>query len=134
MNRRLNIHSAWVILLIYILSLGTLGLFLWLIIPLILRELKGFTVDLQQMVAQTKIFFEGEISIGGLIINGPDIYSQIISSIQGIATSLVGKTITAITKVVELVIWFVFILIVSLNFIKDNQAIIRWLEDLAPAD
>ncbi len=133
-QQRLKFARGLAILLVYLLLLAILGLTLWLVIPLILRELKGFTVDLQQMVAQTKIFFEGEISIGGLIINGPDIYAQIISTIQDIAASLVGKTITAITKVAELVIWFVFILIVSFYFIKDNQAIIRWLEDLAPAD
>jgi len=133
-QQRLKFARGLAILPVYLLLMAILGLTLWLVIPLILRELKGFTVDLQQMVAQTKIFFEGEISIGGLIINGPDIYAQIISSIQGIATVLVGKTITAITKVAELVIWFVFILIVSFYFIKDNQAIIRWLEDLAPAD
>lgn len=133
-QQRLKFARGLAILLVYLLLLAILGLTLWLVIPLILRELKGFTVDLQQMVAQTKIFFEGEISIGGLIINGPDIYAQIISTIQDIAASLVGKTITAITKVAELVIWFVFILIVSFYFIKDNQPIIRWLEDLAPAD
>lgn len=132
-QQQLNFARGLAILLVYLLLLAILGLILWLVIPLILRELKGFTVDLQQMVAQTKIFFEEEIAIGGLNINGPDIYAQIISSIQEIAASLVGKTITAITKVAELVIWFVFILIVAFYFIKDNQAIIRWLEDLAPA-
>jgi len=132
-QQQLNFARGLAILLVYLLLLAILGLILWLVIPLILRELKGFTVDLQQMVAQTKIFFEEEIAVGGLNINGPDIYAQIISSIQEIAASLVGKTITAITKVAELVIWFVFILIVAFYFIKDNQAIIRWLEDLAPA-
>ena len=100
-QQQLNFARGLAILLVYLLLLAILGLILWLVIPLILRELKGFTVDLQQMVAQTKIFFEEEIAIGGLNINGPDIYAQIISSIQEIAASLVGKTITAITKVAE---------------------------------
>ncbi len=133
-QQRLNIARALAILMVYLVLLALMGLILWLIIPIIIREVKGFTVDLQQMLAQTRIFFEGEISIGGLIINGPEVYSQIISSIQEFAASLLGKTLTAITKVAELMIWFVFILIVAFYFIKDNQSIVRWIEDLAPAD
>lgn len=131
-HERLKIPRSLGILLVYLVLLAILGLILWLVIPIIIREVKGFTIDIQRMVAETQQFFEGEFSIGGILISGPEIYSQLILTIQQTASSLVVKTLSAITVIAEWLVWFIFILIIAFYFIKDYRSIIRWLEDLAP--
>lgn len=126
MNRHLNIHRAWVILLIYILLLVTLGLFLWLIIPQLIRQISAFLFSIVQMFMETCKYFQGKLELGGFIISSPKIYTQIISSIRQAATPMVGRTLNAISVLVQGALWAVLTLIISFYFIKDHERIKCW--------
>ncbi len=132
LQARLGIGRAGAILIVYLVMLTIIGLLLWLVIPIIIREVSGFTVNLQSMIVQTRSYFDGELAIGGLVISGPEVYAQIIASIQQAAAPLVGKTLNALAVVAESIIWFIFILIIGFYLIKDNESILQWIEELAP--
>ena len=121
LNRHLNIHRAWVIFLIYILLLVTLGLFLWLIIPQLIRQISAFLFSIVQMFMETCEYFQGELELGGFIISSPKIYTQIISSIRQASTPMVGRTLNAISVLVQGALWAVLTLIISFYFIKDHK-------------
>lgn len=111
LNRHLNIHRAWVIFLIYILLLVTLGLFLWLIIPQLIRQISAFLFSIVQMFMETCKYFQGELELGGFII----------SSIRQASTPMVGRTLNAISVLVQGALWAVLTLIISFYFTKDHK-------------
>lgn len=113
-------------MLIYILLLVTLGLFLWLIIPQLIRQISAFLFSIVQMFMETCKYFQGKLELGGFIISSPKIYTQIISSIRQAATPMVGRTLNAISVLVQGALWAVLTLIISFYFIKDHERIKCW--------
>jgi predicted PurR-regulated permease PerM len=131
-QKRLHMNRALAIVLIYLLLLLVGTGILMLVIPLLIHQFSGFTINLENIFAQARDLFAGQIEIAGVVVKGQDVYQQVIKALEGLAEPLFGTTLNVVSTLLSSIVWLIFILIVSFYLIKDSTKVVGWLERLAP--
>lgn len=129
---RLRLPRALATLLSYLVLLAALTAILMLIIPPLASQLSGLTLDFQRFLSAMQTFFQGSISIAGVVIDLEAGFSAVVQGLQGLLEPLFGQTLGFLFQAIGSLVWVVFISVISFYLIKDAGALGAWVEHLVP--
>jgi predicted PurR-regulated permease PerM len=132
LHSKLRFPRALAIVTIYlILGLIITGV-LWLFIPMLIKQIGRFTLNIEGLLIQAGTFFSGQINIAGYTIDGQIILQRLVSSLEGAVSPVLGGTLDIVTTLLESIVWIVFIVVISVYLIKDNLKLRQWFSNLIP--
>lgn len=131
-QRKLRLSRTAAILLAYLLMLLVISAVLMIVIPLLIRQVGGFNLNIIFWLEKARNLFNDKIVIGDIVIDGPTLLGQIVSSLEGMLRPLFGTTLDVVAKLLESLVWIVFIFVISIYLIKDSNKILAWFLKLAP--
>ncbi len=132
LHTRFRIPRGLAIFLSYLLVILIITAILMVIIPLLINQLGGLTTNIEGLLSQAARFFDEDLTIAGFVINGQALLSRIIAALESAVEPVLGGTIDVVTTVLELIVWIVFILVISVYLIKDSQSLRKWFSRLIP--
>jgi predicted PurR-regulated permease PerM len=103
-----------------------------LIVPPLVAQLTILNLDIQNLIQETEDILGSQYHILGLTIDARSIFSQAVTSLQGLTEPFIGRTLGLVVDVISSVVWVIFILVVSFYLIKDGPALRAWFETLPP--
>lgn len=132
MQKRMHLRRGLALAILYVVLLAALAALLWLIIPLLFKQVVGFVTNLENLVLEAQPYLDRTWTLAGYTINGRDLAARAIVSLEGSLQPILGQTVNIAARLLEAVIWLVFILVISFYLIKDNQKILAWFSGLFP--
>jgi predicted PurR-regulated permease PerM len=129
---RTRIPCGLVTAAIYLLVFGLIVLVVSLLAPLLVRQVRSFQLDFQEVSADLGAFVSQPLRIGNLSLDLARVYDELISTLTGLVQPLATQTVALLAGVVSIVIQVIFIGIVSFYLTKDGPAIGRWLVQWVP--
>lgn len=131
-QKKLKLPRGLGILLAYLLMLLLIAGVLMIIIPLLIRQVGGFNLNIIQWLEQARSLFSDKITIAGVVIDGPTLLGQIVNQLEGLLQPVFGTTLDVVASLLESIVWIVFIVIISIYLVKDASKIMAWFESLVP--
>jgi len=117
---------------IYLLVFGLIVLLVSLLAPFLVRQVRSFQLDFQEVSTSVGTFFSQPLQIGTLRLDLPRVYDELVATLTGLIQPLATQTVALLAGVVSIVIRVIFIGIVSFYLTKDGPAIGRWLAQWVP--
>jgi len=125
----------WLIaLFVYLIMITLLALIPIVFLPPLAEQVADINVDFQLILAQLEQFFSYRYVVAGQVIDGGELFNQSVTVIQEALQPLFGHTLGFAFEILESLVWIVFILVISFYLVKDNAALIDWLDKLPPKD
>ena len=134
LDRRLPLPRWVITLLVYLLALALLVLIPIIFVPPLAEQITKINLDFQLILAQLEDLFAHQYVVAGQIIDGAEIFSQAVAVIQESLQPLFGHTLGFAFDVIESLVWIVFVFVISFYLIKDNAAVMEWMDRLPPKD
>ncbi len=129
---RLKISRGVALMIAYLVVSTVITTLFLVFVPLLIDQLRGFNVNLRDLLDQARQLFNQEFTLAGVLISGPNMMRQISLSLEGFFQPLLGTTLDLLTRMVEWLVWIIFIIIISVYLIKDSRKVIAWFDHLAP--
>ena len=127
---RLRLKRSLAALLVYLVLIAfiiTAGI---LLTPVIVNQFSHFIRSIRDLLEEAKDLFSGPIIYAGLKLNGPEVLSRIENMIQTWSEPLVGSALDFLARLVESVVWGIFITFISFYLILDSTKLIGWIDHL----
>ena len=134
LEQRLPLPRWLITLLVYLMAIAILIIIPGIFLPPLADQVADINVDFQLILAQAEELFAHRYVIAGQVIDGGEIFNQSVSVIQESLQPLFGHTLGFAFDVIESLVWVVFVLVISFYLVKDNQAVVEWLDGLPPHD
>ena len=134
LEKKIKIPRVLAIAIFYLLLFCLIGLGLYIAIPMLINQVSTLDLGLQDTINQTSAWFGKSYDFAGFVINGNDILTRAVDSLQGIFEPLIGQTLDIVGVLFSSLIWLIFILIISFYLIKDSEKILSWFEHLVPEE
>lgn len=134
LEKRLPLPRWLIALFVYLIMIAILALIPIVFLPPLAEQVADINVDFQLILAQLEDFFSYQNEIAGQVIDGAEIFNQVVTVIQESLQPLFGHTVDFAFGVVESLVWVVFILVISFYLVKDNAAVVEWIDQLPPKD
>lgn len=134
LEARLPLPRWLIALFVYLISITILALIPIVFIPPLADQVADINVDFQLILAQLENVFAHRYEIAGQVIDGAEIFNQSVTVIQESLQPLFGHTVGFAFDVLESIVWVVFIFVISFYLVKDNIAVIEWIDSLPPPD
>ena len=132
LENRLKISRGAALAIAYLVVTAFITTVFLVLVPLLIDQLRGFNLNLRDLLDQARQLFNQEFTLAGVLISGPNMMRQISLSLEGIFQPLVGTTLDLLTGLMESLVWIIFIIIISVYLIKDSRKVIAWFDHLAP--
>lgn len=133
-QKRLRLPRGLGILLAYLLMLLLITGVLMIIIPMLIRQVGGFNLNIIYWLEQARSLFSDKITIAGVVIDGPTLLGQIVTQLERLMQPVFGTTLNIVASLLESIVWIVFIIIISIYLVKDASKIMVWFTNLVPPD
>jgi predicted PurR-regulated permease PerM len=133
LQKKFRIHRVVSILIIYLILFLVIAYLITLAIPASINQVRLISSDLELLVVQARQLFTEPIQIGELMtFDEQELLNSVNDSLQGGVERLLEGTLDLAAKVIEYIVWIVFIVIISIYLIKDSTSLMIWLEKLVP--
>ena len=133
LQKKLRIQRVISILLIYLILFLVIVYLITLAVPASINQVRLISSDLELLVVQARQLFTEPIQIGNVMtFDEQELLNSINDSLQSGVERLLEQTIGLATKLIEYIVWIVFIVIISIYLIKDSASLMIWLEKLVP--
>jgi len=129
---RLHLHRVVAILLVYLVMLLVITAILMLVIPRLGIQVKVFTGDLEGIIRRVPDWLGSQVILAGIPINGSDLATRLANTLESAVQPILGQTLDVVTSFFEVVVWVVFIVVISIYLIKDSDKLTVWLHSLPP--
>lgn len=133
-QKKLRLNRVVAILIIYLILLLVIAYLITLAVPASINQVRTISSDLELLLLQARHLFTEPIQIGDvLIIDEQELLNSINDSLQTGVERLLEQTLDLAAKVIESIVWIIFIVIISIYLIKDSRSLMTWLETLVPS-
>jgi len=119
-SQRTRLPRGLVTVLIYLLFLAAIGLAMWLLTPLLVRQVTAFRVDMEAVTKATESFLTRQYTIGGFTVDLSQFYAELQRELAGLIRPAVSQTLALAMQAVTTAVWLVFIMVISFYLIKDG--------------
>jgi predicted PurR-regulated permease PerM len=133
-QQKLKINRVLSIIVIYILLIALLAAALFTLLPILVDQIQLFSINIEIYLDQTRLFLEKDFEIFGLIIDGQEVWGRLIDTLENLLEPAFSITMDAVTILFSSLIWFIFIVMISIYLIKDSEKINHWTQGLIPPD
>ena len=130
----LHLPRALSVLLAYVLVGAVIAGLLTFIIPYLVGQVTASQWNFDGILQQITSLLGKNFTIWGFTIDGREITTRVVDTLQQILSPVVGHTITLVTGVVSSLVWVIFILIITFYLLKDSRAIGAGMERLVPPE
>ncbi len=121
--------------LVYLLFLAALIAIPSIITPPIVRQVAGFSLDMQRIESEIEQVLSRPIQIGNLISLDPaELFLNLERRIVEGIGEIPGGAVDIVAGVTENLVWVLVILVTTFYLMRDGPRIRTWLENLAPTD
>ncbi len=134
LEERLPISRGAITGLVFLVVLTLLSLIPVVFLPPLGEQIADLNLDFQLLLQQLEEMLGHQYVIAGQTIDGAAIFNQIVSVVQDVVQPLFGETLGIAFDLISSLVWVVFIFVVSFYLVKDNTALIEWLDRLPPVD
>jgi predicted PurR-regulated permease PerM len=128
----LKLPRALAVLIVYFLLLLFVGGVLTIVIPILVNRVAGTELNLDELQRQISSLIGGEFTIFDFTINGQEILTRVVDTLQQILEPVVGHTLDLVTGIVSSLVWVIFILIISFYLVKDGEQLGERFGQLVP--
>lgn len=128
----LHIRRGLAILIVYLFLTCLITLIFMVGIPLLGDQIRDLNLNLNHELDQLRNLFTQPISLAGFSINGADLATQLEKSLSGFMETTLNRTIVLLADVLSALVWLVFITVISIYLIRDQQKITQWVDGLVP--
>lgn len=129
---RFRIRRGLATLFTYLLLLLVVVTIPLVIIPPLVAQSTGLTLNIQQLVTQAETLLGRPYHIVGYTIDLQAAVERLVSALQGLVEPVFGQTLRFAVEAISSLIWIVFILVISFYLVKDAPALSTWLDKLSP--
>ena len=129
---RLKGSRGAAIAVIYLLLALFISGALWIIIPLLIQQVRELARDLTLLLNQAQGWVDQPLQIGPFTFSGEALLAQLSATLQDLLRPLFTQTIDIVATLLGSIVWVVFIVVISIYLIKDSAALNDWLTSLAP--
>jgi len=130
-QRRLRLKRILAALLVFLVLLTILISAVVLLMPRLLEQLSTLVITVEGLLREAKEIFSGEITISGIVINGPDLLNTILGSLRSTEQPLGSLNILSVlTKTFETFIWITFTIFIAFYLVVDSEKLIQWMDSL----
>ena len=129
---RLKGSRGAAIAVIYLLLALFISGALWIIIPLLIQQVRELARDITLLLHQAQGWADQPLQIGPFTFSGEALLAQLSATLQDLLRPLFTQTIDIVAALLGSIVWVVFIVVISIYLIKDSAALNDWLTSLAP--
>jgi predicted PurR-regulated permease PerM len=130
----LKLPRALAVLVVYFLLLLLVGGVLTIVIPILVNRVAGTELNLDELQRQISTLIGGQFTIFDFTIDGQEILTRVMDTLQQILEPVVGHTLDLVTGIVSSLVWVIFILIISFYLVKDGKQMGERFGRLVPLD
>ena len=132
LQTRLKGSRGAAIAVIYLLLALFISGALWIIIPLLIQQVRELARDITLLLHQAQGWADQPLQIGPFTFSGEALLAQLSATLQDLLRPLFTQTIDIVAALLESIVWVVFIVVISIYLIKDSAALNEWFTSLAP--
>lgn len=132
LQTRLKGSRGAAIAVIYLLLALFISGALWIIIPLLIQQVRELARDVTLLLHQAQGWADQPLQIGPFTFSGEALLAQLSATLQDLLRPLFTQTIDIVAALLESIVWVVFIVVISIYLIKDSAALNEWFTSLAP--
>ncbi|HFL8824438.1 MAG TPA: AI-2E family transporter [Candidatus Azoamicus sp. OHIO1] len=122
-------------IIIYLLFLTTFFIILFILIPLVFKQMVGLFNDLPFMIQKIKFKTSKFIEKYPSTLSPEQtnlIFSNIISYVQSIGKTIISASLLSIAIIIKWILYILLIPILVFFFLKDYKEIINWFKKIMP--
>jgi predicted PurR-regulated permease PerM len=131
-SARSPLPRGLITLFVYLIFIALLVLIPIVFVPPFVEQFSNLNVDIQLLLRQLEDLLGHRYVVVGQTIDGEAIFERTVGVVQEILQPLFGQTLGFAVEVISSLVWVVFIFVVSFYLVKDNAAIVAWLDRLPP--
>ncbi|MEA3459063.1 MAG: AI-2E family transporter, partial [Chloroflexota bacterium] len=129
-----RLSRTWATVSIYLVLLVAIGVASAAFVPGLTQQIRGINLDLERTAASIRHLFERPLFVFGFSFDLLDIYNEVSSTLQGLASSFALHTVSLLIDLASGFGWAFFILFVSFYLLKDADKFGQSLMKLVPSD
>jgi len=129
-QKLLRLRRGLAVLLVYLVLLAVIITAGILFAPLILDQFSTFVRGIRSLLEEAKVLFSGPLSYAGFNINGPEMLNRLEVLVQEWTSPLVGSALDLLAKLLEGIVWGIFVTFISFYLILDSAKLIAWIDHL----
>lgn len=127
-----RLSRTWTILVIYFLLLIILSLGPAIFVPTLIEQVQEIDVHLQDTTDAVQQFFAEPLVFMGYSIDLRDAYQEISGALQNLLSSVATHTVSILVNLASIVLWVIFVVVVSFYLLKDAERLSQAFEGLVP--
>ena len=133
LEKRFHLGRGWAAALVYVLLLAFLAAAIGVLIPIVIDQMDGLTMDLQTVLGEAQALLGRRIVFMGLSLNLGEVLAQSGQALSGLVEPVFGRTLDFAVEVLSSVLWLVFVVVVSFYFVRDRARLSDGFDSLWPA-
>lgn len=131
-ERSLKLPRVLAVVIVYLVMFIVVGGGLTLAIPMLVNRVASMELNLEILERQITTLVAGRFTIFDFTIDGQEVMTRVIDTLQQILEPVVGHSIDILSGVVTSLVWVIFILIISFYLVKDSRKLGESVERLVP--
>jgi predicted PurR-regulated permease PerM len=118
--------------LLYLTLMVLLALLLILLVPSLINQLREVDLNLRQIGEDFDHLLDQPLFLMGYSLELEEAWSQITRALETLISPIASRTMSVLFEAVTSLVWIVFVLVISFYMLKDQPAIMRYLQHLIP--
>ncbi|MBI9048991.1 MAG: AI-2E family transporter [Anaerolineaceae bacterium] len=132
LQAKTKMPRALAILLLYLVITFLIYAILSTAIPMLITQMSNLDLGLNETMEQASGWFGNRYEFAGFVIDGQELLNRAVDALQGVFEPIIGQTLDIVAVIFSMLIWIIFIVIISFYMIKDSDKIVNWFRHLVP--
>ncbi len=127
-----RLSRTWAVIIVYLLLLIILSLGPAIFIPTLIQQVKEIDVNFQNIADAIQHFFAEPVIFMGYSIDLRAAYQEVSGTLQGVLSTAATHTVSILVDLASIVLWLIFIVVVSFYMLKDADRLTKTFEGFVP--
>jgi predicted PurR-regulated permease PerM len=130
--RRTGLSRTLAVVLLYLVLIALLSLLPVLLVPSLMKQLRAVDLNLRQIGEDFEHFLAQPVFLFGYHLEIEEAWRQVIGTLESFISPIATRTVGVLFDAVTSLAWLGFVLVASFYMLKDQPAILRYLQHLLP--